>query len=188
MTDPLAKLQPLLTYWIDGHGRLAAVDGAWTAFAVANGAPLLTAGAVLGRPISGFIADPTTRHLYTMIYEQVRRGVSRTFPFRCDAPSLRREMRLRLSPEPEGRIRCDSYLIAERGRPAVPLLDSALPRAATTITMCSWCKRTAAGGQWLEVEEAVAEHQLFAGPTPPAITHGMCPRCYDLFTASGAFG
>jgi len=44
--------------------------------------------------------------------------------------------------------------------------------------MCSWCKRVPDGsGRWLEVEEAVAELGLMAGPHLPRVSHGICPAC-----------
>jgi hypothetical protein len=44
--------------------------------------------------------------------------------------------------------------------------------------MCAWCKRVRVNHDWLEVEEAIAQLNLFAAPTLPQITHSLCSECH----------
>ena len=171
-----------LSYVLDAEDRIEAVDERWHEFAAANGAPALTAAAVLGRPLHAFISDSATAHLNRVLLARARGGSVLTFPFRCDAPGLRREMRMELSPEPRGRVRCVTTLAAARpvSRPRSPATGA--PRL---LTMCSWCNRIRLGDRWYEVTDAVGGARLFVAPAPSEITHGLCRRCEDAMNPEG---
>jgi len=165
-----------LSYLLDADDRIEAVDEGWQAFAAANGAPELTAAAVLGRPLGAFIADRATTHLSRALLALARRGSVLTFPFRCDAPALRRHMRMVLSPEPRGRVRCETTLVTARPlAPSPPARGS--ERTGAPLTMCSWCNRIRLAGRWYELADAVAGARLFLASTPSEITHGLCHTC-----------
>jgi len=170
-----------LSYSIDQEGRLQMVDDRWLPFACANGAPQLTPAAVLGRHIQDFVAEPTTRYIYGLLYERVRRGATLRLPFRCDAPEVRRDMILQLSPAGSGGVQCDTFLLDEKPHSPIVLLDAASPRGNTVVVMCSWCKRIRQQGRWLDLEEGVQAFQLLSRSPLPEISHGMCPSCIDTY-------
>jgi len=165
-----------LGYLIDAADRIEAVDGRWHAFAAANGAPGLTASAVLGRPLAAFIADRPTAHLSRALLAEARRGRQLSFPFRCDAPGLRREMRMVLSPEPRGRVWCATTLVSARAVPNRPA-GAGVPRPDRHVTMCSWCNRIRLDGRWRDLADAIGEARLFLTPAASEISHGLCDRC-----------
>ena len=160
------------------------VDDRWLPFASANDAPELTPSAVLGRPVKEFIDDPTTRLLYELLYERVRRGATLTLPFRCDAPEIRRDMVLRLSPAGSGMVQCDTFLLEEEPRSSIALLDVTSPRVRDLVVMCSWCKRVRHQGRWLDLEEGVREFQFFSHRVMPEISHGVCSSCLEGLLAA----
>ena len=41
------------------------------------------------------------------------------------------------------------------------------------------------GARWRTLEEAVADMALFDAPALPAITHGICPACVEIFERGG---
>lgn len=168
-----------LSYSLDQDNHLLMVDEGWQTFAWANNAPELTPANVLGRPIEAFISDPTTRYLYGLLYERVRRGITVRVRFRCDAPEVRRDMVLQLSPAGSGVVQCDTFLLDERPHSSIALLDADAPRGTGLVVMCSWCKRIRHQGRWLDLEEGVQELQLFSRPLMPEISHGVCPSCID---------
>ncbi len=170
-------------YEVDAGGRISSVSGGWEDFARANGAPHLAGGAVLGRPLLGFVTEPTTAHLYARILDRVRRGARVVLPFRCDGPSVRRSMELVLSPLPGGAVRFEASLLAAEARPPVPLLDLAVPRDDGLVKMCAWCRRMPLGEAWVEVEVGVAALRLFETAAVPRISHGICPDCVRAVTA-----
>lgn len=170
-----------LSYSIDQEARLQTVDERWLPFACANGAPQLTPAAVLGRHIDDFIADHTTSYIYRLLYERVRCGATLRLPFRCDAPEVRRDMILQLSPAGSGGVRCDTFLLDEKPHSPIVLLDAASPRGNMTVVMCSCCKRIRQQGVWLDLEEGVQVFKLLSRSPLPEISHGMCPSCIDTY-------
>jgi hypothetical protein len=107
-------------------------------------------------------------------------------PFRCDGPGVRREMDIRIAAQSSGRfVLFSARLRAEQRRDEFqPLLAADTPRGEETLTMCGWCDRFLVGGEWVEVEEAVARLGLFALPELPAIGHGVCPDCSEMLMAA----
>jgi hypothetical protein len=105
---------------------------------------------------------------------------------RCDGPGVRREMDIHIAAPSSGRfVLFSASLRAEQRREVFqPLLSSDAPRGEETLTMCGWCDRFLVGGQWVEVEEAVARLGLFRLPLLPAISHGVCPDCGEMLIAA----
>ena len=177
MAEPRRGAHASVSYSIDRENRIESVGGGWLAFACANGAPELTPAAVLGRRIEDFIADPGTRHIYGLLYGLVRDGATLRLPFRCDGPEVERSMLLQLSPAGSGGVRCDTFLLAEKHRPLIALLDPNAPRGTDLVVMCSWCKRIRHQGQWLDLEEGVQRLNLLSHASSPELSHGVCPSC-----------
>jgi hypothetical protein len=107
-------------------------------------------------------------------------------PFRCDGPDVRREMTIRISANPSGRLVLFTANLRDelpRAEPQ-PLLDLTVPRSEEMVEMCGWCDRFFVDGEWVEIEVAVERLQLFARTELPAITHGICPACTELLLAA----
>lgn len=175
-------------YRIDISDNIIHINEDWLAFAFENGAPALTPGAVLNKPLWDFIAGREARHLYRMLTQRARlTGKEMTFPFRCDSPGCRRFMEMRVSAAINGSgsvdFRC--RLLKLELRPYMLLLDPEAPRSPEFLTICSWCKQVRLeGDRWVEVEEAVTRLGLFGRAELPQLTHGMCPGCYALVSGS----
>ena len=166
------------TYWIDGENVVQSISDNFMAFACENQAEELDVHAVVGKSLFEFIGGTETRHLYMVLIDKVRKEQRETVvPFRCDSPSLRRFMELRVSYQGNGTVRFEGRLIREETREPVPLLDEAVSRNDAFIRMCSWCKNVAVDAGWVEVEEAVARLRLFETEVLPQITHGVCDAC-----------
>jgi hypothetical protein len=170
-----------IEYRIDRQGLLIYVSDSWTHFALDNGSPYLVAERVIGQPLLSFVSDPETRSLYKIILERVRTtGVPVTVTLRCDSPSLRRFLQLVISPLPDQEIRFLSHTLRTEPRASIPLLDPSTNRSTELLTMCSWCKRILLPqDRWVEVEEAVANLELFCLDALLKLTHGICPACHE---------
>jgi hypothetical protein len=101
------------------------------------------------------------------------------FNFRCDAPSLRRFLKLRVIPAEMGGVHFETTTVKTELRPTQELFSRYRPRSGDKITACSWCNRIEAETGWHEVEEAVETLGLFDVDPLPMLTHGICPSCYD---------
>jgi hypothetical protein len=166
-------------YLIDASDRFVSANAHWFDFAKENGAHALTAENCAGRLLWEFISDATTRHLYKVLVKPVReRGEVRTVPYRCDSPDRRRYMEMTISNARQGGVLFRSRIIREEQREAVPLLAVRGKRSDDLVAMCSWCKKVRVREvEWLEIEAAVRELQLFHEMELPRITHTICDRC-----------
>jgi hypothetical protein len=165
-------------YQVDAEDRLQSVSPDWVAFAQQNQAPQLNAEAVVGQPLFGYITGQETEHLYRLILDHVRRtGTPAVVPFRCDGPTVRRFMELSIQPELSGALTFEGRLLRVEERDAMELFDPSTSRSDERVTVCSWCKRVDAAGEWVEVELAVSRLGLFDSPLMPQLSHGMCPEC-----------
>ncbi len=166
------------TYCIDGENVVQSLSDNFMVFACENQAEELDVHAVVGKSLFEFIGGVETQHLYMVLLDKVRKDKREVVvPFRCDSPSSRRFMELRVSSQGHGTVRFEGWLIREEPRETVPLLDEAVSRNDTCIRMCSWCKNVAVDEGWVEVEEAVARLRLFETDVLPQITHGVCDAC-----------
>lgn len=173
-------------YAIDEDDRLIRFNAAWTAFAEANRGRGLSPADLTGRPLWDSIADATTVHLYKTMVARVRSGGPPVhFHFRCDAPRMKRLLRMDITREGSAEVVFTVTPVLEQARPDVAVLDSTLPRSERLLTMCGWCKQAqVAAGEWVEIEEAIDRLGLFQAPMPPRVTHGVCPTCYRTLMAA----
>jgi hypothetical protein len=175
------EVSQTIEYRIDRQGLLIYVSDSWTQFALDNGSPHLVSEKVVGQPLLSFVSDSETRYLYQVILERVRtRDVPVTVTLRCDSPSLRRFLQLVLSQLAGQEIQFISRTLRTEPRESVPLVDPSTNRSNELLTMCSWCKRILLPqDRWVEVEEAVANLELFCLDALPKLTHGICPACNE---------
>ena len=68
----------------------------------------------------------------------------------------------------------------EDERKRISLLDPLVNRTDEYLVMCSWCKRVDVAGNWLDVEVAAKQLELFNETSLPQITHSICNDCYLL--------
>ncbi len=169
----------VLRYRIDAADRIVAVSDNWLAFARRNGAPHLTPDAVLGRSLWGFIADQETVALSRMIFNRVRaREAEAVLPFRCNSPRIRRDLEMSVRSADGHGLEINTAIVREHAGAYVALLDPAAPRSDEIVKACSWCNRIELPERgWVEVDVAVRQLGLFAGPLTPRISHGICPDC-----------
>jgi hypothetical protein len=171
---------------IDLDDRLCLVNDAWLAFAEENGWRV-GADAMLGTGIMSHVADAETRHIYRMLIDRVREaGHPARFHYRCDSPTLRRYMEMRMIRCRQGEIEFRSRVLRLERREPIRVLDSALPHSRDQrLQICSWCKAVYVQRTWLGLEEAVQRLGLFADAVLPQLSHGICPACSDRMTDLG---
>jgi hypothetical protein len=134
---------------------------------------------VYSRPIWRFIDDPETRHLYRLIFNRVRSGKTIDVCMRCDSPTARRKVELRIMPLPDRGVAFESRITREEGRDYVALLDMTRERSPLIVSICSWCKKVQVPGQgWFEVEEALPRLDLTSEAHLPQLANIVCYDCY----------
>jgi hypothetical protein len=168
-----------VTYDLDERYRIVATGGEWDRFANENAALELVTPGVLGQPLWRFIQGGEVRHLLQLLLEHAQeRGSIRNVPFRCDAPALRRFMSMNVYTLPDGGLRVESVLLRAEPRTFVPLLERSPRLLYGMLSICSWCKRVRLfNREWVEVEEAIEQLNLFSSVDLPQLSHGICMQC-----------
>jgi len=168
-----------IEYLVGPGSVLLEIHGNWDEFATLNAAPDLTVQAVLGRRLGDFIAGPETRLIYEVLVARIlETGKSVRLTHRCDSPTCRRHMEMRVEPAAPGVARFRSRLLREEPRETQRLLDGDAPRSHEMMTMCSWCKRVRGEADtWVNVEDYVERTSLFEANLLPRLSHGICRHC-----------
>ena len=174
-------------YRVDQHDRIAWVNSWWLAFAQENGAGQLTEQQVIGRLLWDFIADDETCKLYRSLHGRLRgRDETVVIPFRCDSPTLQRQMRLKVSGNSgDNSLTYEGDVVQAKPREYLAVLDSSKPRTLPCLWMCSCCKHVLLEPQgWLEVKDLSDRLQLNRRDRLPRCRQTLCPHCRKVLNES----
>lgn len=177
----MQETPPPVIYRIDLNDRFTFFNPTWVSFARDNDAQQLTPDSLTGRLLWDSIDGREVRQLYELILAKVRR-LSRpaTLPFRCDSPTVRRFMELKIVPATESELQFEALTLKVESRDPVTILNASVPRSDEVLSICSSCKRIlSAGNEWLDAEAAITRLGLFDGSPLPQLSHGICPLCRD---------
>ena len=170
-------------YRINEKDEITYVAGEWESFAKDNDGHGLDREALQGRVLWEFISGPATRDLYKRLLTRVRSGQPARFTLRCDGPAVRRLLEMTISMEGG-----DSVEFATRGlsvvkRDPIALLATSTKRSEAMLVVCAWCNRIRVSpDQWMEVELAIDQLNLFAADRLPQVSHGICTDCLESMT------
>ncbi len=173
-------------YRVDADDRIVAVDPLWLAFARENGAAELTEPTVLGKSLWDFMQDRALCSIYSKIHAQVRSsGHAAVIPFRCDSPTLRRYMRMTITPGDAGSLIYESRIQRVVPQRYLGLLDGKLTRTDSQLKVCSGCKRAMLESVgWLDLEDICFRTGLLEQQDLPQLYHTICPACAEAMKQS----
>jgi hypothetical protein len=164
-----------VTHRIDASDRIVSVGGDWTRFALENGGP--AAEAVLGTVLWDSFSEIGMVDVWQRLVARARAGVRVSVPARCDAPSVRRSLRIDVMGGSDGGVTFVSETISSVDRKPVVLLDPRTPRTSDTVLSCAWCHAVRVHGGWVPIETAASDLGLVDRVSLPRVTHGICDRC-----------
>jgi hypothetical protein len=178
---PETAPHPELDYWLDSSARIVKVSGEWNEWLDRDGEGDVRCRRedVIGQNLFSFIHSAGVQHVYQMLHERVlRTGDPVELVSRCDSPSVRRDLRIRICPDGD-LLRYNSVVTRQERR------NSRLPwpvvGSETLVAMCSLCKRfrfPLEAVEWREIELLFEESALARGFS---VTHGMCAICSDIW-------
>jgi hypothetical protein len=185
---------------LDAELRIIRVGGPnWQKFFDDNPPQSLTvcnrsADSMLNRPVTQFFAGDALRKTFTDLFNSVISGTRSLVlvDFRCDAPTLRRDMRLSVRPiTTKGQARYvlyQSIMVSVQPRPAIPLFSAAVADQDVDhiLTLCAICARVAwpigaptGAREWIEPPEFYVR----GGGDVSLISHGFCEDCFARLQA-----
>lgn len=176
-------------------------DPNWSRFLDDNrGARGASAGAsieaTIGRPIGTFFAGEILQQTFSGLFRRVldgRRDAIR-LDYRCDAPDLRRDMRLAvtllMARDGARQLLYQSIMLSTESRAPLPLFDAdiATNEGPDILTLCAICARVAwplgapsGARDWIDP----AEYYRRGGAETVSISHGFCEACHARLTEEG---
>jgi hypothetical protein len=184
MVPAYKQSDDMICYRVDERDCITFVSPGWLRFTDEN-ASQLTEAAVIGQPLWRYIAGDDCRQIYRNLFLQIRQhGDTASFPFRCDSPTLRRFMEMKIRPLPRGHLQFEVQRVKDDPQPYCPLIDPKTNRSEQWVTICAWCKQVKLpSGEWIDLVESARALGLFANDDVPNITHGMCLVCSEVFAA-----
>ncbi len=164
-------------YWIDEKDVICQVSGPWDDFALENNGSEACANFVVGKPIWNFIVGDTARMWMNAIIglSRIKReSVERQY--RCDSPSLKRYMMMRLQSEDSNIVRVEHELLfTELMDPPMNFKYTGIP-LSTGILRCSVCNKIQVKEGWYEPDEAVHKFNLVTDDFL-SISYAVCEKC-----------
>lgn len=195
LPDPFTvqPIHQMLLDALEGVCYICAFDGEilavgrehWTEFAASNAGPeVATVSKMIGTNIFSQVSGAEVIASYQSCFDAIRTGRTKSvsFTYRCDAPDIRRDMRMSLSgvyvDDVPGAVLFQSLIVDERERPAMSLFDPANLCATEAglpiVTLCSYCHDVKLEGAWVTAEQYYAQ----GGAARVRVSHGICPACH----------
>jgi hypothetical protein len=166
-----------IRYWLDKSDVIVGIDPGWDESARSNDAPDLESRRIVGRNLLTYIqGDATRMYVRTLIQAArlLRAPVVRNY--RCDTPSMRRFMEMRLTVE-EGGVLCWEHRLvrAEPMAYRVAFVPAGVPGGAwRPLVRCSVCNRVKSAAGWSEPDRLP---ETAAADMPVRVIYGVCPDC-----------
>ncbi len=169
-----------LSYTLDATDTIVAVGGAWNDFAIKNDGAEIVSEKVIGKKLDQFVhGDETLMFVRTMIMSArvLKRPVVR--PYRCDSPSLKRFMEMKVEPKERGEVDVSHReLRSEPSLHAVRVAAAAMGTSAISVKRCSICNWVRAQQVWSELDEAIAAQRVsLVDSQALRVVYGVCPDC-----------
>ncbi len=166
-----------LFYRVDKEDVIVDIGGDWDEFARKNDGGQVLKTHVLGTKLYQHIKGETCRtYVWTMLdaVRKLEREIVRSY--RCDSPTCKRFMTMRVTPEPRNGLLLEHQLVSTQAFERPLRFAFASEGARGKLTRCSMCNRLNIGGAWGEPELAL---QNAAKPVTEAtlVIYSVCTDC-----------
>jgi hypothetical protein len=167
-----------LIYEVDKNGVIISIKGPWDQFAKSNDGKPLAKSETIGRNLFDMIHGAGVVHIYRTMQGALFSSPGKTiaFAYRCDAPDMRRFMKMEMKASGK---RVVYRSTVEKEEPVSPPIRLDYGRRAEDfIVMCSFCKDfryPPESGRWSPIERVFE-----SAPAVFGISHGICPSCLEM--------
>jgi hypothetical protein len=173
-------------YTLDAEDRIVSCGGAWNEFARENGGGTCLSAQVVGHKLWRFITGEPTRMFLAVVLSAARiRRAPSEHDYRCDSPTFRRQLKMRLVPGAEGSVQLEHRAV--RVEPLLRRVDLEMsgrtaPNSSPLLVRCSMCNRLKSERGWFEPD---AEAFSLSGGRM-GVVHSVCPECRESVRALAA--
>lgn len=170
-----SSLSPAETaYRLDAQDGIIWVSQTWDGFALANDGNGCLGNGIKGSSLWGHITGDATRMWLKSLISVARNcDKVREVAYRCDSPTERRYMRMRIIPEAGGNVLVEHAIV---GRVARVHRVHPVYKPSSALLRCSSCGRVLHEGAWVESDhpEIIAQTS-HRGLLP--VVYGICDGC-----------
>jgi hypothetical protein len=168
----------MLTYWLDKNDIIQKVGAGWDAFALANDGQKNIEEQVLGQRLWTFINGSATRLWVDAVLGHARiTGKLVERRYRCDSPTDKRFMLMRVIPHNDGLLEVQCNLEQELPQQVRVEVEAKTRRIPSLKVRCSICNRIKINADtWQEADEAILKGEL-ANTAPVKVIYGVCSDC-----------
>lgn len=138
-------------YRLCKNDLIVSLGGAWDEFSSENGGSNLSEENVCGRSIWSFVSGDETRMWLRTAFQFTRlRMEAVDFTYRCDSPSLKRHMRMRVIPSEDWGLHIKHETVRTERRKAPVHFEFPASVSPACKRRCSVCGRVHAMSRWQE--------------------------------------
>lgn len=167
-------------YWLDSSDHLIRASDSWDAFALSNAGESSRWDRVRGRPLWEFVSGDIMRMWLRTLMGHVRIcGGEVERPYRCDSPTERRHMAMRMVGEGGGLLRIEHTVLRSEPRGREVHVEPVSHGARRANRRCSVCGRIGRGERWIEPDADEARLLADASGAVPVI-YGVCEPCLQM--------
>lgn len=164
-------------YWLNEKDVITRTNVEWDQFAMKNDGLLALSHRIVGQPLFSFIQSDSTRMFVDVLINRARISNQQVIKeYRCDSPTLRRFMEMKIIPLESKHLLIENRVVREepleRVRKFVTLETSFLKR-------CSVCNRVQHKGHWYAPDDAAINEEFEEGFA--RVSYTICERCRSLF-------
>ncbi len=166
-----------LFYRIDEDDVIMDIGGQWDEFARDNGGGQILKPQVLGTRLYQHIKGETCRtYVWTMLdaVRKLEKPIVRSY--RCDSPTCKRFMTMRIVPESRNKLLLEHRLVSTQPFERTLRFACAPDSVHTRVTRCSMCNRLQIDGAWGEPELVLA-HAAKSVTDATLVIYSVCMDC-----------
>lgn len=177
MTRMPPPMPEVLEITVDADDRIVSVGGCWDGSARQGSAGQLAGTQVIGRLLADFISgDSTLMYVDTLLQSARLQARVLTRQYRCDSPTEKRFMEMRLTPLTGGLVHMTHRLL--KTMPLRRPIRFATVAPPSLHLRCSSCNSVRIGhGDWLAPDHPMLTERPMPDDIP--VAYGICPRCQE---------
>lgn len=175
------KALEIVSYRIDHEDNIVSVFDNWIEAAEeGNNQELQDVESVLDTSIFDHLNDESTKSFYKLTFEQCRKqNKAVELDYRCDSPTEKRFMKMRVIPLPDRSLNIHNYLLkTERFRAPVIIKPYDVSSNKKPVLRCSLCNslKLPTAKHWIDPGYInVISESYFS------VIHAICPDCKKKF-------
>lgn len=183
MTDNLTDDEDSIWYEVDHENNIICLSANWDDRVLKQQTPELLSQEIMGKPLASFFLDQLTIMFVTSMLDSARlKQMSIKKPYRCDTPSLKRYMMMKVTPFDNDSVRVSHYLLKSIPWKYVTHFRASrehqpvIAQPEQKVVRCSLCNNVKHENDWITQDAFLTQNPKWIDQEIPTI-YSLCERC-----------